>query len=80
MWSGIGKLLAGLLKGLVSGILGFFKRKKLEREASRGRAAKEFLKSEEQAKRIEDIQREQQEKAEKEGVKLNDDDLFDLDK
>ena len=79
MWKGIGQLLSGLVTGLVSSILGYFRQKKLKREASRGRAAKEFLKSEDEAKAEEDKQRELQDEIKKDGVELDKDDLFNLD-
>ena len=79
MWSGIGKALASLLSGIVGSIIGFFKKSKLEKEASQGRAAKEHMRTEDEAKKEEDKQRDKQDEVAREGTDLNEDDLFSRD-
>ncbi len=80
MWSGIGKLIGSVFASLAGAILGFFKRKKLEKEASQGRAAKEYLRTEDAAKENEDEQRKLQEKIAKEHDDGDqDEDLFKID-
>ncbi len=75
MWSGVGKLLGSLFTSLAGAILGFFKRKKLEKEASQGRAAKEHMRTEDVARENEDKQRELQDRIAKENDE-QDGDLF----
>lgn len=79
IWSGIGSALGSLLSSIVGSILGFFKRKKLEKEASRGRAAKEFMKTEDAAEKEEKKQKDLQDDIKERGTDLDSNDLFSRD-
>ena len=76
MWSGIGKFVASLVTGLVSSIASWWSNKKLKREASRGRAAKEFLESEDKAKAEEEKQKDAQDAVTEDDVVIDPDDIF----
>lgn len=73
----MGKIIGQVLTSILGWVLGIFSRKRLERDASRGRAAKEYLKSQADAESEEERQRKAQEKAVEDGVSLDGNDLFD---
>ena len=78
-WTGIGQAVAGLFTSVVSSLVDWWQRRKLSREASRGRAAGEYLKSEDAARKDEERQKEHLEKLKEDGTELDPDDVFNLD-
>ena len=78
MWETIGGIIVGVFKSGVGAFFEWRERRKMSREASKGRAAAEYLKSQDEARAKEEAQRAEQERIKKEDGELNKDNVFEV--
>ena len=76
MWDKLGGIIVSILGGVIGIFVEWRERRKMSQEASKGRAAAEYLKSEEAARKIEEEQRKKQAEIKKEDAKFDEDNLF----